>query len=229
MAFDFSKMHVDLSAVPTTIDMGHAWLGALVLILLVMYLTKKGKPVEVEKIIEKEIEVEKIVEVEKPVEKIVEKIIEKPVEKIVEVEKVVERIVEVEVEPKLKTSTPDAALQLLSLLQQEARFIDFMQEDLKGYADADIGAAARVIHEGGHKVLNEYFSFVPVRTEEEETRITLPQGFNASEVRLTGNVVGEAPFNGTLIHRGWKVTEVKLPKLAEGHDAHIIAAAEVEL
>ncbi|WP_199194443.1 DUF2760 domain-containing protein [Photobacterium sp. GB-50] len=222
-------MHVDLSAVPTTIDMGHAWLGALVLILLVMYLTKKGKPVEVEKIIEKEIEVEKIVEVEKPVEKIVEKIIEKPVEKIVEVEKVVEKIVEVEVEPKLKTSTPDAALQLLSLLQQEARFIDFMQEDLKGYADADIGAAARVIHEGGHKVLNEYFSFAPVRTEEEETRITLPQGFSASEVRLTGNVVGEAPFNGTLIHRGWKVTEVKLPKLAEGHDAHIIAAAEVEL
>ncbi len=229
MAFDFSKMHVDLSAVPTAIDMGHAWLGALVLILLVMYLTKKGKPVEVEKIIEKEIEVEKIVEVEKPVEKIVEKIVEKPIEKIVEVEKVVEKIVEVEVEPKLKTSTPEAALQLLSLLQQEARFIDFMQEDLKGYADADIGAAARVIHEGGQKVLNEYFSFAPVRTEEEETRITLPQGFNASEVRLTGNVVGEAPFNGTLIHRGWKVTEVKLPKLAEGHDAHIIAAAEVEL
>ncbi len=229
MAFDFSKMHVDLSAVPTTIDMGHAWLGALVLILLVMYLTKKGKPVEVEKIIEKEIEVEKIVEVEKPVEKIVEKIVEKPIEKIVEVEKVVEKIVEVEVEPKLKTSTPEAALQLLSLLQQEARFIDFMQEDLNGYADADIGAAARVIHEGGQKVLNEYFSFAPVRTEEEETRITLPQGFNASEVRLTGNVVGEAPFNGTLIHRGWKVTEVKLPKLAEGHDAHIIAAAEVEL
>ncbi len=229
MALDFSKMHVDLSAVPTTIDMGHAWLGALVLILLVMYLTKKGKPVEVEKIIEKEIEVEKIVEVEKPVEKIVEKIVEKPIEKIVEVEKVVEKIVEVEVEPKLKTSTPEAALQLLLLLQQEARFIDFMQEDLKGYADADIGAAARVIHEGGQKVLNEYFSFAPVRTEEEETRITLPQGFNASEVRLTGNVVGEAPFNGTLIHRGWKVTEVKLPKLVEGHDAHIIAAAEVEL
>lgn len=105
-----------------------------------------------------------------------------------------------------------------------------MQEDLKGFADAEIGAAARVIHEGGQKVLNEYFSFAPpVRTEDEETRITLPQGFNASEVRLTGNVVGEAPFTGTLIHRGWKVTDIKLPKLAEGHDASIVAAAEVEL
>ncbi|RWX57142.1 DUF2760 domain-containing protein [Photobacterium chitinilyticum] len=215
MAFDFSKMTVDLSAMPTTIDMGHAWLGGLVLVLLVLYIAKKGKSVEVEKIVEKEVEVEKIVEVEKPIEK------------IVEVEKIVEKIVEVE--PKLKTATPDAALQLLSLLQQEARFIDFMQEDLKGFADAEIGAAARVIHEGGQKVLNEYFSFAPVRSEDEETRITLPQGFNASEVRLTGNVVGEAPFTGTLIHRGWKVTDIKLPKLAEGHDASIVAAAEVEL
>ncbi|MGF1727275.1 DUF2760 domain-containing protein [Photobacterium nomapromontoriensis] len=212
-------MTVDLSAVPTTIDMGHAWLGGLLLIMLVLYVTKKGKPVEIEKVVEKE--VEKIVEVEKPVEKIIE------VEKVVEVEKIVEKIVEVE--PKLKTSTPDSALQLLSLLQQEARFIDFMQEDLKGFADAEIGAAARVIHEGGHKVLNEYFAFAPIRSEEEETRITLPQGFNPSEVRLTGNVVGEAPFTGTLIHRGWKVTDVKLPKLADGHDTRIVAAAEVEL
>ena len=223
MLTELSAMHVDLSAMPKSIDMGHAILGALAVIFLLMYLMKKGKPVEIEKIVEKEIEVEKIVEIEKPVEIIVEKIVEKPVEKIVE------KIVEVEVEPKLKTSTPDSALQLLSLLQQDARFIDFMQEDLKGFADADIGAAARVIHEGGQKVLNEYFSFAPVRAEEEESRITLPQGFNASEVRLTGNVVGEAPFNGTLIHRGWKVTNVKLPKLAEGHDVHIIAAAEVEL
>ncbi|MGR5140433.1 DUF2760 domain-containing protein [Photobacterium sp. DNB23_23_1] len=219
MAFDFSELTVDLSAMPTTIDMGHAWLGGLVLVMLVLYISKKGKPVEVEKVVEKE--VEKIVEVEKPVEKIIE------VEKVVEVEKIVEKIVEVK--PKLKTSTPDAALQLLSLLQQEARFIDFMQEDLKGFSDAEIGAAARVIHEGGQKVLSEYFSFAPVRAEEEETRITLPKGFNASEVRLTGNVVGEAPFTGTLIHRGWKVTDVKLPKLAEGHDAKIVAAAEVEL
>ncbi|WP_157037792.1 DUF2760 domain-containing protein [Photobacterium aquae] len=214
-------MTVDLSAMPTTIDMGHAWLAGLLVVMVILYIAKKGKPVEIEKIVEVEKEVEKIVEVEKPVEKIVE------VEKVVEVEKIVEKIVEVE--PKLKTTTPDSALQLLSLLQQEARFIDFMQEDLKGFADAEIGAAARVIHEGGQKVLNEYFSFAPVRDEEEETRITLPKGFNASEVRLTGHVVGEAPFTGTLIHRGWKVTDVKLPKLAEGHDAHIVAAAEVEL
>ena len=42
----------------------------------------------------------------------------------------------------LKETSPEAALQLLSLLQQDARFIDFIQEDLQSYSDADIGAAA---------------------------------------------------------------------------------------
>ena len=129
----------------------------------------------------------------------------------------------------LKESTPDAALQLLSLLQQEARFIDFVQEDLTSASDADIGAVARVIHEGSKKTINDYFSLQPLRSEEEETRITLESGFNASEIRLTGNVVGEAPFTGTLVHRGWKASSTKLPKLAPGHDTSIIAPAEVEL
>ncbi len=129
----------------------------------------------------------------------------------------------------LKESTPDAALQLLALLQQEARLIDFLKENLTGFSDEEIGAAARVVHEGGQKALDEYFMLVPVREEEEETQITLQQGFDASQVRLTGNVIGTPPFTGTLLHRGWKVTEVKLPKLAAEHDASIIAPAEVEL
>lgn len=131
--------------------------------------------------------------------------------------------------PSLKQTTPESALQLLSLLQQEARLIDFLQEDLKGFSDADVGAAARVVHEGGRKVIGQYFTLVPVREESEESRITLPEGFNASEVRLTGNVVGQAPFTGTLVHRGWRVTESRLPKLSASHDATIVAAAEVEL
>ncbi len=129
----------------------------------------------------------------------------------------------------LRESTPDAALQLLALLQQEARLIDFTREDLTGFSDADVGAAARVVHEGSKKALDSYFSFAAIRSEDEDTRVTLPQGFNAAEVRLTGNVVGEAPFTGTLIHKGWKVTDVKLPKLAEGHDTSLVAPAEVEL
>lgn len=129
----------------------------------------------------------------------------------------------------LKESTPEAALQLLGLLQQEARFVDFVEEDVSKFSDAEIGAAARVVHEGCKKALRSHFDFGPVRSEEENSRVTLAKGFNASEIRLTGNIVGQAPFNGTLVHKGWQVTNVKLPRLADSHNVNIIAAAEVEL
>ena len=131
--------------------------------------------------------------------------------------------------PPLKEFSPDAALQLLALLQRDARLVDFVGENLASYDDAQIGAAARVVHEGCAKVLREHFSIVPVRTEAEGSRITLPAGFDAAALRLTGNVVGQAPYSGTLSHRGWRVTEVRLPKLAERHDARVLAPAEVEL
>jgi hypothetical protein len=129
----------------------------------------------------------------------------------------------------LRIATPDAALQLLSLLQREARLIDFANENITVYSDADIGAAARVVHEGCARVLREHFTIEPVRGELEGARVTLPEGFDAASVRLTGNVVGKAPFTGTLSHRGWRTAKVSLPQLADKHDASIIAPAEVEL
>jgi len=131
--------------------------------------------------------------------------------------------------PQLLDTNPTSALQLLSLLQQESRFIDFTQEDLSQFSDADIGAAARVVHSGARKVLDSYFELQPVSAQDEDSAVTLEPGFNASENRLTGNVVGEAPFTGTLMHKGWKAAAVKLPKLAPEHNAKILAPAEVEL
>ena len=129
----------------------------------------------------------------------------------------------------VRETTPEAALQLLGLLQREARFIDFVQEDVAAYSDADIGAAARVVHEGCRKVLGAHFSIAPVRNEPEGSRVTLAAGFDATAVRLTGNVVGQAPFTGTLGHRGWRVTEARLPQLTDDKAAAILAQAEVEL
>lgn len=160
----------------------------------------------------------KEVRVEVPVDRIVEVRVEVPVEKIVE---------KTIVEPAAPAGT--AALQLLGLLQREARFVDFVQEDVAGYADAEIGAAARVVHEGCRKVLREHFSIAPVRAEAEGSRVTLAAGFDAAAVRLTGNVVGQAPFTGTLGHRGWRVDDVRLPQLADHKAAAIVAQAEVEL
>lgn len=129
--------------------------------------------------------------------------------------------------PQLAPET--AALQLLGLLQREARFVDFALEDIKSYGDAEIGAAARVVHEGCRQVLREHFTLEPVRAEAEGSRLTLQPGFDAAAVRVSGHVVGQPPFTGTLAHRGWRATGTRLPRLAAGHDASIVAQAEVEL
>lgn len=127
------------------------------------------------------------------------------------------------------TEQVDSALQLLGLLQREARLIDFLQEDIAAYSDADVGGAARLLHAGCRKVLKDSFDLEPIRSEEEGSRITLPAGFDAAAVRVTGNVVGQPPFTGALQHKGWRATAVHLPALTDGHDTRVIAPAEVEL
>ena len=131
--------------------------------------------------------------------------------------------------PVRATANVDAALQLLALLQRESRFVDFLQEDIGAYSDADVGGAARLLHGGARKVLTDTFDLEAVRAEAEGSRLTLPAGFDAAAVRVTGNVVGQPPFTGALQHKGWRATAVRLPGLTEGHDARVIAPAEVEL
>ncbi|MFX1677430.1 DUF2760 domain-containing protein [Paraburkholderia sp. A2WS-5] len=129
----------------------------------------------------------------------------------------------------IEEASPQSALQLLGLLQRNARFVDFVEEDIANYGDADIGAAARLVHEGCRATLREHFTIRPVRTEAEGSRVTVAEGFDATAIRLTGNVVGAAPYHGTISHRGWRVEDVKLPKLVKSNDAKVLAPAEVEL
>jgi hypothetical protein len=118
---------------------------------------------------------------------------------------------------------------LLGLLQREGRLIDFVQEDVTSFSDAEVGAAARVVHDSVRKALKSHLELERVRSESEGSRVSVPKGFSASEVRLTGNVLGEAPFNGTLTHAGWRVKRFELPQLSEGNDLKVLAPAEVEL
>lgn len=122
-----------------------------------------------------------------------------------------------------------SGLMVLSMLQREGRFIDFLQEEVAGFSDAEVGAVARVVHEGCRKVLRQYVSLESVMKDGEGARVNVPTGFDANRIRLTGNIAGNPPFSGTLKHQGWAVTEVKLPKPAEGLDARVLQAAEVEL
>ncbi len=129
----------------------------------------------------------------------------------------------------LQESGPDSALVLLSLLQKEGRFLDFLQEEVSSYADHEVGAAARVVHAGCQRVLNDHLSIEPVRSETEGAQVTLDKGFDPAAERPTGHVIGEPPFTGALVHRGWRAVEVRLPQVASSRDVRILAPAEVEL
>jgi hypothetical protein len=121
------------------------------------------------------------------------------------------------------------ALHMLSILQRDGRLLDFLSEDVSSFSDAEVGAAARLVHDGCRKVVTEYLELVAVRDEEEGSSLTVDKGFDANEIRLVGNVTGEPPHKGTLAHGGWRAKTVKLPAVPDGHDPHILAPAEVEL
>lgn len=133
--------------------------------------------------------------------------------------------------PKVATAQHhrDGALALLALLQREGRLVDFLREPLDGFSDADIGAAARDVHRGCRKVLEQHLAFEPVMPGAEEEKVSVPKGFDPAEIRLIGEARGEPPFRGTLRHHGWRVVDAKLPTLADGIDRTVIAPAEVEL
>lgn len=131
------------------------------------------------------------------------------------------------------TVTPErahaSALMLLAALQREGRFIDFVRQDVAGFSDEDIGTAARVVHAGCRKSIDQFFGLEPASESSEGKPINIPAGFDAQRIRLTGNVTGNPPFRGTLKHHGWIVTEIKMPEISEALDARVVAPAEVEL
>ena len=128
-----------------------------------------------------------------------------------------------------KAERERGAMLLLGVLQREGRLLDFLQENVDGVDDAQLGAGVREIHRGCKKALAEHLTIEPVMSEPDNATVTIANGFDASRIRLVGNVTGKPPFSGTLRHPGWRGADVKLPELATGHDPSVIAPAEVEL
>lgn len=122
-----------------------------------------------------------------------------------------------------------SAVQLLAILQREGRLLDFLQEPIDSYSDAQIGAAVRDIHRGCGKALAEHMPVEPVLREPENAQVRVDPGFDPSRIRLVGNVVGEPPFTGALRHHGWRIAKVSLPSPPRGTDPTVVAPAEVEL
>lgn len=119
----------------------------------------------------------------------------------------------------------------LSRLQEKGRLVDFLMDDISSHDDAAVGAAARVVHQGCRAVVDEHLSIEAIEITPEGSSISLPEGFDANQYRLTGNLSGKAPFSGTLVHKGWKVSSVNLPKVivSDSDDLPPLAPAQVDI
>lgn len=135
--------------------------------------------------------------------------------------------------PKASSTGPAhaEAVTLLGILQEKGRFVDFLMDDISPYNDAQVGSVVRAVHQGCKTALLEHFSIEPVSKQAEGSAITVPAGYPADEFRLVGNLSGQAPFHGKLVHKGWKVTSVKLPRLLNADENRLpaITPAEVEI
>jgi len=131
---------------------------------------------------------------------------------------------------KTHTLQQNAAITLLAALQREARFIDFLQEPLTGFSDAQIGAATRAVHDDCAKVLERFFDLQPIIDQPEESPVEVTEE-NAFLFQLTGNLTNQAlPYQGKLIHPGWKAIKTDLPTWSgQSNTALIVALPEVEI
>ena len=126
----------------------------------------------------------------------------------------------------------DGALQLLGMLQRDARALDFFMEDIGPYSDEQVGAAARDVHERTREILVRHFAPAPV-IDAVEGSTANPPGGNADvarSVKYIGNVPASGkPTAGILRHRGWRATAVSLPQLNSRDDLAVLAPAEIEV
>ena len=118
---------------------------------------------------------------------------------------------------------------LLSLLQKQGRLVDFLQQDITTFSNAEVGEAARVVHEGCARILGDYFTMEVICAEEEGAVVNVGADYNLSEITLTGNLRGSAPYRGELLHHGWKISDQHPPEQLDPRARFIVQPAEIEV
>ena len=121
-----------------------------------------------------------------------------------------------------RSPSPDVALRLLATLQEEARLIDFVREDIDGYSDAQVGSAVRGIHAALRKALDERLAVEPIlrgrgrRPRRGAGRLRAGADPPHRQARRRAAVLG------VLRHGGWRARDVRLPAPSPGSDATIL-------
>jgi Domain of unknown function (DUF2760) len=126
-------------------------------------------------------------------------------------------------------SSDHSHLRLLTMLQQSSRLIDFLKEDISSFDDAQIGAAVRKIHSDSAKCLEDLVTIRPILDQNEGSEIQVPKGYDPLKIKLIGNIKGEPPYKGILVHKGWKVHKRSLPKKFGEQSSDLLHPAEVEV
>jgi hypothetical protein len=128
----------------------------------------------------------------------------------------------------------DGALQVLGLLQRDARLLDFLMEDIAPYSDEQVGAAVRNIHTQSRAALRKHFTFAPI-IDGVEGAFAKSESAGAvakdpAALKFLGNLPAQGkPSGGILRHKGWRVDDVRLPSVTGKVNLAILAPAELEV
>jgi hypothetical protein len=132
--------------------------------------------------------------------------------------------------PKPQAGPSAGAVQILGILQREARLVDFLMEDVASYSDDQIGAAVRDVHAQSRLALDRYMRLQPVIDGVEGT-FTKTEGLDAAALKFIGKVPpGGKASGGVLRHKGWKAERVDMPPIGPDTLANsVLAPAELEI
>ncbi len=125
------------------------------------------------------------------------------------------------------------AVELLAALQRDARFIDFIKEDLSSCDDATVGCVARRVQGQVSATLERWFAIRPLAEacEGDLVALDVESARNACRVRMTGEPTpGCDSVSGRLEHCGWTATKVVEPVWSgASEDALVLAPMELNL
>lgn len=129
--------------------------------------------------------------------------------------------------PQAQAGPNDGAVQILAILQRDARLVDFLMEDIAAYSDDQVGAAVRDVHSQAREALQRYLQLAPVVDGVEGVYVKT-DNVSKGTFKLVGNVPANGKAAGGLLrHKGWKADKVELPAAAPA--GGLLAPAEIEV
>jgi len=140
-------------------------------------------------------------------------------------------------------SSPQGSLEtvvFLSLLQEKGRLIDFIMRDIATFSDEEVGRVARFVHQGVNNVFRDCILVEPLTLALEGDPIVLEKGYDpvafallkdgsvadqctadqcTADQRTADQLTAEGPpYSGKVVHRGWKIKSMNIPKLVANQD-----------